>query len=106
MLLLVMCRYASAPRTLMGPTGGATGGSSKRKGGMATLNTGVRAHRPHFRAAERGPDFSVVLALRLVCVVVAQCVDDEGLTGMLEIDFVMFWCHFWQTTREEELRAC
>jgi hypothetical protein len=73
---------------------------------MATLNTGVRAHRPHFRAAERGPDFSVVLALRLVCVVVAQCVDDEGLTGMLEIDFVMCWCHFWQTTREEELRAC
>ena len=73
---------------------------------MATLNTGVRAHRPHFRAAERGPDFSVVLALRLVCVAVAQCVDDEGLTGMLEIDFVMCWCHFWQTTREEELRAC
>lgn len=53
----------------------------------------------------RGQVADAVVALVLICAVVVQCDDDDGLTGVLEMDSAMRMCRYGQEVRERQLSA-
>jgi|EP01047_Picozoa_sp_COSAG01_P053104 hypothetical protein len=112
MLLLVMCRYASAARAWVGATGGGYGRGyrwvlQEGGGGSATSHASVSVRDPSRSAAACGPGFGAVLACALTRVgAVEQCDDDEGMAKALEMDAMVRRCRDGGEMRGGELRAC